>query len=290
MAWPTFLALVQVIGCPAADADRVGALIDLELAGSATEAVEVRCGPQMTVVVKADGRTRTRTLPGETLSTDGGPRLIAVAAADLADELRRVPAKPAPVAPVSPIAPVAPIMPAAPRSTSRWQVAASLAGRTEFDGVRFGFGAVGRWIDDGRMLELSGTYYPGTQQSGGALLDTEARLAQAAFAAGFLLGADDGLQTGGVLGWSAGWGSIRGVQRPAEGGSLGIVRPKTVEGPVGGPFLGARVLFRFGRGVVGANINQGWAAWTLTGRVLGEPREQFDGIWLDVLAQIGIEL
>ena len=47
MASPTFIVIVQVIGCPAGDADRVGAVIDLDMAGARADAIEVRRGARV---------------------------------------------------------------------------------------------------------------------------------------------------------------------------------------------------------------------------------------------------
>lgn len=292
MAWPTLFAIVQVIGCPAADADRVGALIDLELGGLQADAIEVRCGRQLQVTVKAGTRTRSRALPGDALQADGGPRLVAVAAADLADELAT-----APDAITQPVAPTpsaltktrSTTMPAtkAAATQSRWQIAGAFTVRADFEDLRLGAGLVGRWIDDWRLIELAGVYHP-RQRKAAVGLNADSRLAQLSMAAGFVLGPDGGLQSGGVLGWSAGWGWLRG----SDDGGMRVgprLIGRSVDGPVGGPFVGARVLRRFGPVMTSLSVDQGWTAWTLTGTFFGREVDAFEGIWVAVSALIGVE-
>lgn len=280
MAWPTFFALVQVIGCPTADADRVGALIDLEVAGARIDAVEVRCGARVSVTVKAGDRRAKAALPGDALRRDGGARLVALAAADLADQLGDRPA-PAPAPP--------PTQEASPRPSApaRWQIAGALVGRTGYDDWRLATGLAGRWISGRWLVELTGDYSPTLRRVGGPV-DSESRLARLSLASGVVLGAADGLQVAGIAGWSAGWGWLRGVDPggmrigPAP---IGV----TVAGPVGGPFLGARLLRRFGAGFAGLTVDQGWTAWTVVGTFFGARVDAFDGAWSTVGGQMGVE-
>lgn len=266
------LAPIRILGCPPADADRARALIALELEGVAVTAVELRCATDARLEVQVGDRRDARRFPKDVLAQPGGARLVAVAAADLAEDLAVAPTRPAP-----PTTPDPPTKPANAPPAVTLRLAPGLVLRSRFDDVQFGVSAALQAERAGLLIEgEAAAYLP--FETAHALGETSAQRYETALGVGFLKRRDQ-LVSGGVIGWRAGYAILEGVA--ADDGAT-----RTVEGVFGGPFLGNRVAWLVGALRYGFAFNLGWTVWPVTGRISGQAAEAEDGLWIALTARV----
>lgn len=271
MSWLALLAPIQVLGCPADEAARVRRLIALELEGAPVTAVELRCAEAIRLEVQVGDRRDARGFPKDALTRPGGARLIAVAAADLADDLRAAP-PPAASSPPPDIVSSPPV--------TRLRGYPGLMVRTRFADLQPGIGLAVQAERDGLFIELSTAAFLPVETEH-ALGTTSGTRLDGGLGIGFLNPAGV-LTTGGLIGWRAGYAAFEGV---AAGGAT-----RAVAGLFGGPFLGSRVDLDAGPLRIGFAIDLGWSIWTVTGRVDGAPAEAEEGLWLAFATRVGFDL
>lgn len=262
------LPVVAVADCPPTVAPSLRALAALELSDlTAPPPVTLRCAG-LDVVISAGSRART--MPG-VLAAEGGPRQVALAAAELART--PPPTRPKPSAEPPPVE--APAEPPAPRirpgpEPKAWWLSAQVAlRRSQAHWAVGGAVAAGlghRWWWG--AVEGAATTHRGRHAGG----ETRTATASAALFGGprFALGdAEAQLGAGARLGWA--WLGAEAVSG---------WRAQAADGAWGGPLL--RLGAAWPRGALGlaAHLEAGWAPGAVRGRVAGQVVEGVGGPWL----------
>jgi hypothetical protein len=302
---PSSALRVEVVNCSEGFADRLPAIVKLEIdvllrergpAQSPPEKIAVRCADERAhIEVTMGGAARASTVDLRQLAADHRARAVALAAAELVHAMAGGPpaAEPPPNAPASPVI--------APAQADR---SADAATRRSSPGPALFMGGLAEWRGNPAILLLGGRaafQYPlgkvvipevSLDATFGGVSARSARVTaqSVSMAAHLYFGA-----TTGSVRWDVGpgarFGWVRLAGQPEAGSGL---EGDTVTAAWGGPELRARVAYRASQlrpALLSLQLGAGFVALPVRGLLDGnEPIYAVEGPWISVCVEVGLGL